>query len=58
VGHEYWDGLIAWMRSTQLAAGAIDESDLELFQVTDDPEEVVSIITAFANANRIEVAPA
>jgi uncharacterized protein (TIGR00730 family) len=58
VGHEYWDGLIAWMRSTQLAAGAIDESDLELFQVTDDPEEVVSIITAFAKANRIEVAPA
>ena len=55
VGHDYWDGLIAWMRATQLPAGAIDESDLGLFQVTDDPEEVISIITAFASANRIEV---
>ena len=46
VGHAYWDGLIDWMRRVQLPAGAIAEGDLDLLQVTDDPEEVVRLVTA------------
>jgi uncharacterized protein (TIGR00730 family) len=54
VGHAYWDGLLAWMRDVQLPAGAISEADLGLLRVTDDPEEVVSIVTAYAQANGID----
>jgi len=46
VGTAYWAGLISWMRDTLLERGAIAADDLELFQVTDDPEEVVRIVMA------------
>lgn len=42
--HAYWDGLLAWMRGTLLAQGAISAADLELFQVTDSIDEVVGIL--------------
>jgi uncharacterized protein (TIGR00730 family) len=48
VGTAYWRGLLAWMRDVQLPAGAVSESDLALLRVTDDPDEVVSIIRAYA----------
>ncbi len=51
VGHDYWDGLIAWMREVQLPAGAISQGDIDLLLVTDDPLEAVSIVTAYAKAN-------
>jgi uncharacterized protein (TIGR00730 family) len=48
VGRAYWEGLIDWMRTVQLPAGAISEGDLRLLQLTDDPDEVVSIVRAYA----------
>ena len=54
MGHAYWDGLIAWMRDVQLPAGAISQADLELLHVTDDPEEAMAIIAAYARANGID----
>jgi uncharacterized protein (TIGR00730 family) len=47
VGSEYWSGLLAWMRDTQLPAGAIAQADLDLLQVTDDPDEACRIIKAY-----------
>lgn len=54
IGHAYWDGLIAWMRDVQLLAGAISQADLDLLHVTDDPEEAMAIIAAYAGANGID----
>jgi uncharacterized protein (TIGR00730 family) len=54
MGHDYWDGLLAWMRDVQLPAGAIAQADLDLIRVTDDPAEAVAIVTAFVEANGIE----
>jgi hypothetical protein len=54
IGHAYWDGLIAWMREVQLAAGTIAPADLELMTVTDDPAEAAAMIAAYAKANGIE----
>jgi uncharacterized protein (TIGR00730 family) len=54
IGHAYWDGLLAWMRDVQLAAGAIAPEDLDLLRVTDDPEEAIAMISAYARANGIE----
>ena len=41
VGSDYWGGLVDWMRERLLGEGKIDPNDLDLFQVTDDPEDVV-----------------
>jgi uncharacterized protein (TIGR00730 family) len=42
VGTHFWKGLIHWITSTLLAEKVIDKSDLELFILTDDLDEVAS----------------
>jgi uncharacterized protein (TIGR00730 family) len=54
VGHDYWDGLVAWLRSTLLAEGKIAERDLDLFTVTDDPAEAVRIVVSAGDPERSE----
>lgn len=44
VGGEDWRGLLDWLRDTVLAKGRIDPGDLDLFQLRDDPAEVVEIV--------------
>src|SRR4051794_4090280 len=48
VGSDYWSGLIEWMRERLLGEGKIAPHDLHLFEVTDDPHEVVAKIFAGA----------
>ena len=50
VGTSYWGGLLKWIRGTLLHDRAIEEADLALLQVTDDPDEVVRIVQAFSAA--------
>jgi uncharacterized protein (TIGR00730 family) len=50
VDSAYWQGLVDWARSTLLRDGAINEADLALLQMTDDPDEVVRIVQAFSDA--------
>jgi uncharacterized protein (TIGR00730 family) len=54
VGRAYWQGMIDWMRATQLPAGAISEADLGLLRLTDDPDEVVETIKAYVTKARRE----
>jgi uncharacterized protein (TIGR00730 family) len=58
VGSSYWGGLLDWIRGTLLEARAIEEADLHLFQVTDDPDEVVRIVRAFSAAQHEAAEPA
>ena len=44
VGLDYWAGLVEWIRGTVLAGGRISEPDLEMFRVTDDVDEAVSVM--------------
>jgi uncharacterized protein (TIGR00730 family) len=44
VGKAYWEGLVRWLRDTMVEEKKIDPSDLQLFHVTDDPQEVLRII--------------
>jgi uncharacterized protein (TIGR00730 family) len=46
VGSDYWSGLIDWLRERMLGAGNISPEDMDLFTVTDDPNEVVEIVSA------------
>ena len=43
-GSEYWKGLLDWIRAVVLPEGKIDEQDLDLFCVTDSPEEAVEYL--------------
>ncbi len=43
-GVEFWQGLIDWLRGTMLANGTISEEDFEFIRLTDDIDEVVSIM--------------
>ena len=36
-GSDYWAGLVDWIRATVVAEGALEEEELALFRVTDDP---------------------
>ena len=44
VGKEYWQGLTAWIRSSMVAMGNVDEEELNLFHIVEEPEEVCDII--------------
>jgi uncharacterized protein (TIGR00730 family) len=44
LGSEFWTPLVDYMRTTLLAAGTIDDEDLEIVQVTDSPAQAASFI--------------
>ncbi|GAA3129452.1 TIGR00730 family Rossman fold protein [Planomonospora alba] len=44
VGTEFWSGLLDWIRTTLVSTGKISPADVDLIQVTDDPDEVVRIM--------------
>ena len=43
-GSSFWDGLLRWVRDQPLREGMISPCELELFRLTDDPDEVVETI--------------
>jgi uncharacterized protein (TIGR00730 family) len=44
VGTEYWGGLVDWLRERVAAEGKIAADDLGIIEVSDDPDEVASIV--------------
>ena len=44
VGSEYWKGLMDWIKEVLLKEGKISPADLEIFQLMDEPEEIVKTI--------------
>jgi uncharacterized protein (TIGR00730 family) len=57
VGTHYWQGLIDWMRETQVKAGAITDADLNLLKLTDDPDEVRDLIVEYVARAHPDVVP-
>jgi uncharacterized protein (TIGR00730 family) len=47
VGKEYWKGMLDWIKGSVLSNANISKQDLDIFKVTDEPEEVVRIIKNF-----------
>jgi len=45
VGSDYWTPLLAWLREHVLREGKISASDLDLFRIVDETDEVVRIVT-------------
>ncbi len=46
-GTEFWQGLLDWFESSLIEAGTISPTDMDLIQVTDDPQFVVDAIFDF-----------
>lgn len=48
-GRDFWQGLVRWMKSTmQTDNQFISPGDLDLFKITDDPQEAIDIILDYA----------
>jgi uncharacterized protein (TIGR00730 family) len=45
-GSEYWGGLLDWMRNTMVPEGNISAEDLDLFVVTDSPQEAADYVVS------------
>ena len=57
VGREYWSGLLSWLKETMLARANIGPEEFSLFQVADDPDEVVKIIREAHNGQGLGTEP-
>src|SRR4051794_38540415 len=49
VGSSYWGGLVDWLRERMLGEGKISPSDMNLFELTDDPARVLEIVNSAAH---------
>jgi len=47
MGRKYWEGLLRWMGQTLVEEGTISAPDMNLFYVTDSPEDAVEYILKF-----------
>ena len=45
VGSDFWGGLLDWVKNRMLPAGKVSQEDMELVHLTDDPDEVVDIVS-------------
>lgn len=45
VGVDYWQGLLAWLQDSAVAAGTVSQVDVDLLHLTDDPAEAVRIVS-------------
>jgi uncharacterized protein (TIGR00730 family) len=44
VGSDYWSGLKDWIENRLLADQRVSPNDMEILQIMDDPEEIVSFV--------------
>ncbi|MEW1751276.1 TIGR00730 family Rossman fold protein [Streptomyces angustmyceticus] len=44
-GTSYWSGLVDWLRDTLVAEGKASMHDLELFHLSDDVDEAITLVT-------------
>lgn len=55
MGKEYWQGMFDWIEKTMLyAEHNINKEDLKLFDITDDPKQVVKIINTFYKKKQLK----
>jgi uncharacterized protein (TIGR00730 family) len=43
-GTDYWGGLVDWLRDPVQAEGKVSSEDVDLIEVTDDPERVMELV--------------
>ena len=57
--HEpFWRGLVGWLQERLVAEGMIDDTDCQLFQICNEPQQVVDAIFNFYEKRGFEPSPA
>jgi uncharacterized protein (TIGR00730 family) len=51
-GSYYWKGLEQWMKERILGEKCIDENDLYLYSIVDDPQDVIKVIQRFYQGDK------
>ena len=51
MGRDYWKGLIDWMSDKMLQEKCIEPRDLNVFSMSDDPQEAAKIIVRFRESD-------
>ncbi|MEN6615942.1 MAG: TIGR00730 family Rossman fold protein [Syntrophorhabdus sp.] len=46
-GSDYWKGLVDWMKQQMISYSRIQEADLDIFKISDDPHEIVEYVKKF-----------
>jgi hypothetical protein len=47
---KFWGGMVEWIKTTMLNEGKVSLHDMDLFHVTDSPQEAVNIVTHALNS--------
>ena len=53
MGKEYWQPLMSWLKKYMLHFNLIEDFDMDLFKLTDDPKEAAQIIYDFHKDKKI-----
>jgi uncharacterized protein (TIGR00730 family) len=53
----YWKGLYEWLQNRMVKEGCLTEDELDLFSMTDDPEDVVSKVHLYCEEQRARKEP-
>ena len=54
VGNVFWAGLLQWFRDSMIASGTISPEDMDLMQICEEPDEIVSAIFAHYEKRSLE----
>ncbi|QCB96856.1 TIGR00730 family Rossman fold protein [Arthrobacter sp. PAMC25564] len=52
LGTDFWSPLLDWIRTTLVSEGMMDEEDLDLVQLVDDPAQAVALVVEGASRHR------
>ncbi len=58
VGTEFWGGLIKWIENTLITGGMASPTDMNLFQVIDEPKDIVEAIFKYYESSGFGLTPA
>jgi len=51
---DYWGEMLDWIRREMLADGLVSPGDLDLLELTDEPEQAVELVTSMLGQRRAE----
>ncbi|MDA3861069.1 MAG: LOG family protein [Melioribacteraceae bacterium] len=53
MGTEYWEPLMGWLKEYMIKFKYIEDFDMDLFKMTDDPKEAANFIYEFHKGTKI-----
>ncbi|HET7067718.1 MAG TPA: TIGR00730 family Rossman fold protein [Nocardioides sp.] len=57
LGTDYWQGMIDWLRDRALEHGTINQSDIDMLQLTDDVDHAVQLMIEARDRRQVEAGP-